>query len=138
MLALQHAAAEKKPIFVDELEKGEELRTLTKDQASELWQRNKYKGITFVDEDPAVPEHREVCCIKWVRGRTTGPIARRVQRGRHVVPIMNTEEHPEVGVEDDSSNEDHPIGEVVWPMARASAIQAKFRFKSQMPAWLAD
>ena len=37
-------------------------------------------------------------------------------------------------VEDDSFNGDYPIGEVVWPMTCALAMQAKFRFKSQMPA----
>ena len=41
----------------------------------------------------------------------------------------------DVDVEDEQFNEDYPIGEVLWPMIRASpAMQAKFKFKSQLPA----
>ena len=123
-----------KPIFADMWDEGEELKTATKDEASEFWLRDKYKGIKFVDEDCEPPEHREVFCLKWYRGRRSGPIARRVQKGWCVVSIMDADKHPDVDVEDDQFNEDYPIGNVLWPMIRASpAMQANCRFKSELP-----
>ena len=45
-------------------------------------------------------------CVKWCRGRRTGPIARRVQRGWYVVSILDSEHHMDVEADDDSFNED--------------------------------
>ena len=79
--------------------------------------------------EPEEHPHCTVFCLKWVRGRRTGPLARRVQRGWYVVSIMDADKHPDVDVDDDQFNEDHPIGEVLWPMIRDSAVmRAKSRF----------
>ena len=82
-------AAAEKPIFVDAFAEGEEVMTVTHDEASETWLRDKYKGIKFVDKDVEPEEHRTVFCLKWIRGRRSGPLARRVQRGWYVVSIMD-------------------------------------------------
>ena len=82
-------AAAEKPIFVDAFAEGEEVMTVTNDEASETWLRDKYKGIKFVDKDVEPEEHRTVFCLKWIRGRRSGPLARRVQRGWYVVSIMD-------------------------------------------------
>jgi hypothetical protein len=44
-------AAVEKPIFFDTFAEGEEVMTVTHDEASETWLRDKYKGIQFVDKD---------------------------------------------------------------------------------------
>ena len=90
--------------------------------------------MRFVDSDCEPPEHRMVFCLKWQRGRQSGPLSRRVQRGWYVVSVMDADKHPDIDVRDDQFNEDSPIGEVLWPMIRASpAMQAKCRFRSQLP-----
>ena len=122
-------AAAEKPIFVDAFAEGEEVMTVTNDEASETWLRDKYKGIKFLDKDVEPEEHRTVLCLKWIRGRRSGPLARRVQRGWCVVSIMDADKHPDVDVDDDQFNESYPIGEVLWPMIRDSAVmRAKSRF----------
>ena len=105
---------------------------VTHDEASETWLRDKYKGIQFVDKFMEPEEHRTVFCLKWVRGRRTGTLARRVQRGWYVVSVMNADKHPDVDVTEDKFNELYPIGRCVWPMIRDSAVmRAKFRFQSE-------
>ena len=90
--------------------------------------------MRFVDSDCEPPEHRMVFCLKWYRGRQSGPLSRRVQRGWYVVSVMDADKHPDIDVRDDQFNEDSPIGEVLWPMIRASpAMQVKYRFRSQLP-----
>ena len=82
--------------------------------------------------EPEEHPHCTVFCLKWVRGRRTGSLARRVQRGWYVVSIMDADKHPDVDVDDDQFNESYPIGEVLWPMIRDSAVmRAKFRFQSE-------
>ena len=82
--------------------------------------------------EPEEHPHCTVFCLKWVRGRRTGPLARRVQRGWYwyVVSIMDAgRRQAPRDVDDDQFNEDHPIGEVLWPMIRDSAVmRAKSRF----------
>ena len=109
--------------------------SITRDEASEFYLRDKYKGMKFVDKDVEPEEHRVVYCVKWCRGRRTGPFARRVQRGWYVVSILDSEHHMDVEADDDSFNEDYVIGSSLWPMIRDSpAMREKYRFKSELPA----
>ena len=64
------AAAAEKPVFEGTWGEGEKLKVLEKEDASEFWLRDKYKGMKFVDEDAkidGIPEHRIIFELKWVK-----------------------------------------------------------------------
>ena len=66
-----------------------------------------------------------------------------MQRGWCIISTMDADKHPDVDVEDDQFNEDYPIGDMLWPMIRASPgyLQTRSSIKvyttrAQEVAWI--
>ena len=130
-------AAAEKPIFVDMFAEGEEVMTVTHDEVSETWLRDKYKGIQFVDKDIWSPRSTRTApcsassgCGVAAQGPSRGGCSAAGTSSPSWTP--DADKHPDVDVDDDQFNESYPIGEVLWPMIRDSAVmRAKFRFQSE-------
>jgi hypothetical protein len=127
-------AAVEKPIFFDTFAEGEEVMTVTHDEVSETWLRDKYKGIQFVDKDIWSPRSTRTApcsassgCGVAAQGPSRGGCSAAGTSSPSWTP--DADKHPDVDVDDDQFNEDYPIGEVLWPMIRDSAVmRAKSRF----------
>ena len=66
--------------------------------------------MKFVDKNMEPGEHHTVFCVKKQWGRHTGPLARLVQHGWHVVSVMDADKHPDIDVTDDQFDEIYPSG----------------------------
>ena len=110
---------------------------VTHDEVSETWLRDKYKGIQFVDKDIWSPRSTRTApcsassgCGVAAQGPSRGGCSAAVTSSPSWTP--DADKHPDVDVDDDQFNESYPIGEVLWPMIRDSAVmRAKFRFQSE-------